>query len=170
MLNSKHIAQIILNVILIATFITIFYFTYAKNIEEQILIKQMRYITDNLLDDFSLFATKAQYPLIKKTLQNIKTPDLSDEDAKVDANNKVVMEQTFKILIPVVVVSLLVVFFMGYYYNLSLTNIFIEGLLTLSVVALVEVVFLKYLAGNFYSADPNFVKYKIIDEIQKNIN
>ena len=170
MISSKHIAQIILNVILVATFITIFYFTYAKNIEEQILIKQINYITNTLLDDFALFIPKSKYQDMKIVLKNIKTPDLADEDAKVAANNEAVIKQTFTVLIPVVIVSLLVVVFMGYYFNFSLIDIMVQGLLTLIVVAIVEFVFLKYLGGNFYSADPNFVKYKIIDEIQKNIN
>lgn len=169
MINSKHIAQIILNVILVATFITIFYFTYAKNIEEQILIKQMKYITNNLLDDFSLFVPKTQFPILKKSLQNMKEPDLTDQDKEVAENNKKVMKQTFAVLIPVVIVSLLVMLFIVYTYNLPLTDILMQGLLTLIVVGIVEFVFLKYLGGNFYSADPNYVKYKIIDEIQKNL-
>ncbi len=169
MISSRHIAQIILNVILVATFITIFYFTYAKNIEQQILVKQMKYITNNLLDDFSLFVPNNQRKLLHHSFNNIKAPDMSDQDAEVETNNKQVIKQTLMVLIPVVFVSLILMSYIVYKCKLSLGDILLQGLLTLIVVAIVEFVFLKYLGGNYYSADPNFVKFKIIDEIQKNL-
>ena len=58
---------------------------------------------------------------------------------------------------------------MSRYYDFSYMNVLMMTGLSIAVVAIIEYVFLTFFASKYLSADFTFVKYKILDTIQKNI-
>jgi hypothetical protein len=167
-LNIKDIALILLNIAFVATFLTIFFFTYASKVEKNIVESQMQYITNNFLDNISLFIPDNKRKLISSMLNNVKIPDLSSQDNKVRENNNKIMYSAFKIVLGFFLSTILVTALLSYYYDFSYKEIFLQSLLIIAVVATIEYSFLTKFGSRFISADVNFVKYKIIDTIQKN--
>lgn len=167
-LNIKNISLILLNITFMTTFLTIFFFTYGHKIEEQVTENQMKYITNNLLDDFSLFLTPDDKKLISENLQNIKFPDMSASDNNILENNKKIMYKSFKIVLAFLIFILLLTLSFSYYFNFSYREILFQSLLALVVVTATEFTFLTVYGSKLVTADANFVKLKIIETIEKN--
>ncbi len=168
MLTAKELALVILNVVFMGTFLSIFFFTYAHKIEQQVFTNQMNYITNDLLSDVNTVIPQKTKPLIKSYLNTVQLPDYSQADMQVTASNNAIRTSVLKIVIPTVVVSLLLTVFMSYKYDFSYKEIVVQSLMTLGVVGTVEYVFLTYFGSNYYSADVNSVKKDIITSIQEN--
>jgi hypothetical protein len=167
-LKSKDFALILLNISFVATFLTIFFFTYASNVEKKIVESQMQYITNNFLDNISLFIPDSKRQLISSMLNHIKIPDLSSQDNKVNENNKKIMYEAFKVVLGFLITSVIITGLMSYYFDFSFKEIFLQSILIIAVVASIEYTFLTKFGSRFISADVNFVKYKIIDALEKN--
>ena len=84
-MNPYQISNIILNVTLIATFIGVFFFTYGKTIEENVVKNQSELVADYLAKDLSTFIDKETAQKITSTLL---PPDMSKQDQDVEENNK----------------------------------------------------------------------------------
>ena len=166
---AKHMASIILTVSAMAAFLSIFFFTYAAKIEKKVIQNQMNYITNQLLDEFSVFIPDSAIPQLKALIDKINVPDLSVQDEKVKKANNIIFQQTLKIIIIVMICALVVTFGMSRYYDFSYINVLMMTGLSIAVVAIIEYVFLTFFASKYLSADFTFVKYKILDTIQKNI-
>lgn len=169
LISSKHLAYIILTVSVVATFLTIFFFTYASKIEEEIVIEQMNYITNDLLDSINIFVPDNLRKNLKSQLNYIKPDDLSKEDKKAKESNKKVLTSTIKIIIPFLIISFITVIIMSYKYDFSFKKILLETFFVLCVVAIIEYMFLTKFTRYFISADVNFVKYKFISSLQKHL-
>jgi len=169
LISSKHLAYIILTVSVVATFLTVFFFTYASKIEEEIVINQMNYITSDLLDSIDIFIPDQLRKNLKAQINTIKTPDLSKEDKEAEHSNKKVLMDTVKIIVPFLLVSFAVVIGMSYMYDFSLKEILVETTLVLFFVAIIEYLFLTRFAKYFISADVNFVKHKFVSSLQHHL-
>ena len=170
LISSKHLAYIILTVSIVATFLTIFFFTYASKIEEEIVINQMNYVTSELLDSVDIFIPDNLRKNLKSQINNLTPPDLSDADNEAAESNKKVLMKTVKIIVPFIIISFGVTLWMSYKYDFSYKEILFETFLVLLVVATIEYLFLTKFAKYYISADVNFVKYKFISSLQKHLN
>jgi len=166
-MNPYQISNIILNVTLIATFIGVFFFTYGKTIEENVVKNQSELVADYLAKDLSTFIDKETAQKITSTLL---PPDMSKQDQDVEENNKQLKSQAFHILSIVFVVGLLLTIIITKYYKLNLTDILQTNLTILAFVAITEYAFLTYIGQNFISLDPNFVRHKILVSLKKSLN
>ena len=158
-----------LTVSLIETFLSIFFFTYDSKIEEQIVIRQMDYITTELLDNFDIVVTDDLRNTIKKELQNVNKFDFQKEDNEASENNKKIMSNTIKIIIPILVIILLLTFGLSFVYNFSFKDILIQSLSVLVIIAMVEILFLNMFVKYYISSDLNFVKYKIVSAFENSV-
>jgi len=165
-LSSKELAIIMVNVAFAATFLTIFFFTYASHIEKEIVMNNMSYLTNDMLRDILLLVPKNQENIVVNKLTSIKIPDMSKEDAENNENNKKILKQAVTVVGAFLCIVLLSTFYMSKKYNFSYENILKLCLLTVSVIAIVEFFFLRFFASKFLAADANFIKYTILDTLQ----
>ena len=168
MLSTREIALIILNIVFMGTFLTIFFFTYAHKVEQQVFTNQINYITNDLLSDINVVVPQDTRPLLTAYLNDVQPPNYSSLDAQVTASNEAIKSKVFKIMIPTVIVALLTTFFMAQKYGFSYKEIFVQSMLTICVVGLVEYTFLKHFGSQYYSADVNMVKRKLLLAMQNN--
>jgi len=164
MLDPKEIINIIVNVLFVATFLGIFFFTYASKVEQQVVENQVDYLVSDFADDLKTLPS-GYLAKIKNQLSNIKRPDLSAADAQVDTNNKAVLLSAIKVISIVFCLGMLGVFFAAKKWNLDLYEIIKRNLIILVFIGFTEFTFLTVFAKNFISVDPNYAKLTIINKL-----
>lgn len=159
--------NVILSVALASSFIGFFFFTYAKNIERKIVVNNVEYIVEDLTDTVMALLPENIKNLLKIKINDVKLGDMSKEDNDVKESNKKLLLKAGKVLSTLLVVSLLTAFIIAKMYNFDIMDILSKNLVLLSGIALVEFIFLTYIAANFISADPNVVRKKVLEVIKE---
>jgi hypothetical protein len=162
----SQIANIILNITFIATFIGLFFFTYGKNVEEYVVKSQSEFIAETISKDIAPFLSK---DTALKLTQNITVPNMSEEDKHVEQQNNTLQAYAFKILSVLFISGLLITWLISKSYNLNFLTIIKNNLIILFFVGLTEYLFLTYIGQNILSADPNFVRYKILSILKNKL-
>lgn len=156
-------ANVLASVVLIAVFNIILYFTYTTRIEENVIKLTAKRLVNDLTYD-------ARVLLPPGTLDKIATavgpylqyPDLSKEDAEVDASNKALTQKTIKVVSIASAIGVTLVAAIVYFAGLDVWEILKRNLLIIFFVALLEVVFLTFIVQYYITVDANFVKATIL--------
>ncbi len=168
-ISSHDFAFILLTVACMATFLSIFYFTYTASVEKEIITKQMNYVTNNLLDELNIVLPDEYKGNIYNYIKNINPPNMEKQDFDTNESNKKIIDKTLKIVLPGLFIALSIVFIMSKQYNFSFMDVFFRTFLTIIIVAIVEFLFLNQFASKYISANANLVKYNILSAIQNNL-
>ncbi len=164
MLSSKDTVSIIVHILIIAVFITIFFFTYGSYIEKQIVKKQLEYIVNDLAGDIKVIAPEI-VPVLQKQLGSVGYPNLEKEDKIVEENNKKLKNKTIGTVIGLTVVTLVVIYYLIQHYELDAKDIMMTNLISCTAVAFTYFIFTTYIIANYRSADPNFVKKTFVQAL-----
>lgn len=167
-MNSQQIATIILSFVLIATFISVFYFTYVASVEGDVVKAQVSYIVDSLVRDLSIALSPAQKTMIRTYItRTIKTPDTTEADAKVESSNQSLFIEAAIIFAILIGVGLIIVGIMRYKYKFDALETFQVSLLMLCVVAATYYAFITFIVKNYNLIDSNYVRYLILSKLQE---
>ena len=164
MLSSKDTVSIIVHILIIAVFITIFFFTYGSYIEKQIAKKQLEYIVNDLAGDIKVIVPEI-VPVLQKQLGDVEYPNLEKEDKIVEENNNKLKNKTIKTTIGLTIVTLIIIYFLIRYYDLDTKDILITNIISCTAVAFTYFMFTTYIIANYRSADPNFVKKTFVQAL-----
>lgn len=145
-------------------FIGVFFFTYAKNVEKNIVVNNVKYLIDTLTPNFNLLP-RTEYNLLKNNINNVKLTNMDKEDAEVTSVNNDLLNQSAKVLGCILVLALVFSYYMCNKYNLDFTDMLYHNLILVGCVALVEFIFLNLVAQNYTSADPNMIVNNLINQI-----
>lgn len=150
--------NIIFQFILVSIFITLFFFTYVKNVEETIVKKQ---ISD------SITSLKNEPLLINYNFKNLnlQAPDLSSEDTSVENSNKKLETDAFKYLLGICGIGIILVIIAIIIFKLNIKQMILISIPGLVVVGITEFIFLNLFAKNYITLDPNMIKKGIIQGI-----
>ena len=163
----ESIVNIILSVTFISVFIGIFFFTYAKNIEEEVIQTQSGYIATSIANDVKMFIPSQ---FARKLADSIQEPDMSKEDKEVEHKNKELKNKAYNILCIFIVIGLLSSYIISRYSKINFWNAVKINLIILFFAGLTEYFFLNLIGKNFISADPNFVRYKVLQVVKDKFN
>ena len=169
MLNSQEIASIIVSVLFVSTFICVFYFTYAVNVEDEVVDSQIDFIVKDLVNDLYIIPEEYKSQL-KMVIQTAKPTDMTSSDESVEKNNKEIFLNAIKIVSIGFAVGMILVYLSSLYFGFSMKDILIKNSIILVFIGLTEFTFLSVFGRNYISADPNFVKYTLIDRLQQVVN
>jgi hypothetical protein len=145
-------------------FIGIFFFTYAKDIEKDIVVNNVRYLIDTLTPNLKLLPQPV-YNILKNNVNNIKLANMDKEDAEVTNANNELLKKSAKVLGIVLVLSLAFSYYMCNKYNLDFNDLLYHNLILVGCVALVEFMFLNLIAKNYISADPNIIARNLTSQL-----
>jgi hypothetical protein len=145
-------------------FIGIFFFTYAKDVEKDIVVNNVRYLIDTLIPNLNLLP-QSSYNILKNNVNNIKLANMDKEDAEVTNANNELLKKSAKVLGIVLVLSLAFSYYMCNKYNLDFNDLLYHNLILVGCVALVEFMFLNLIAKNYISADPNIVARNLTSQL-----
>lgn len=166
-MDARDIAYILLGVILIASFITIFFFTYVSKVEGQVVKNQISDIVADLTDGTKLIFTPTQLNVISTALeQYLVMPDMSEADARAEENNRGIQQNAIKIFGIGISVGIVILLLLWYKYKFSMFELLKYSLITLAMVALTEFLFVTIVSKNYVIVDPNYVRYLIVRNLR----
>ena len=163
MLDAKEISSIAMNVLFVATFLCVFFFTYASKVEEDVIKNQVQFLVDDLSDDMQLLPSNILTSL-KTKIATAKRPDMTDADNKVDASNKAIEKKTYTLAAVCLAVGLISIFVASYYWKFSFLELLGKNLVIVTFIGLTEFTFLMCFGRNFILADPNLVKLSVLQK------
>lgn len=157
------ICGVILQILLVVTFITLFFFTYVAHIEQKIITTQISRLVDDLARDLNIFIT----PDVRKILQKsvaAATVDASG-DASAEASNQAIRKKMTTILIIMNSVGAVALGALMLCFKLNFASIVVPALVSVGIVAAIEFTFVTVFAANYRSLDENDVKRRIISAL-----
>ncbi len=166
MFISHTIASIILHVVLLATFIGLFYFLYATGIERRVITSQVDRLILDITSDLKIILSDTERQKIAAIFTNLTTPDMSAEDQKAAKSNAELFKKASLVLGLVFVIGISAVIILSFVYHFSLTDMLKESAVILITAAATEFVFLSFFARNYRSLDPNMVKSNVVKAMQ----
>ena len=171
--SPATLSNILLHVILLSSFVAVFFFVYGSKIEQQVVQSQTNAVVDNLMQDVRNVTTPAQMQILSSVLgPNLEAPDMQQADLEAAAKNKQLVQQTIKVLGILCGVSLALILLLwsyGKWVNKSMYfsgwKLLKENMVTLLFVAITEFFFVTFFAANYKSADPNHIKKQVVDTL-----
>lgn len=172
----KASIDILLGVVMIATFISVFFFTYVSRVEGEIVESQVRKIVKDLTSSLAFYSSgsnnNAKEMLLKQALERLTVPDLSSADAEVREKNHEIKKKAaliFGVLIAIGVFIIFILYVIGHKYGkkIELRKLIISNIIILVLVAITEFVFVTTVSKNYQIVDANFVRYRILADLQR---
>jgi hypothetical protein len=174
--KSYNAINIIVSVVLISTFIPVFFFTYVSSVEKKIVKKQLENIVDELMSEVNMFLNDEQRELMKVMLNSMEMKDLSKEDKMVEENNNKLKKKSAMFFLFLIAIASMIV---GYlYFENGLTNyreedfnIFTKEIIGLNIVMLGAValsyfLFIRIVVANYGLVDSNFIKHVMLKRMK----
>ena len=172
MFNRLFISNIILHVMLMSIFLNIFYFTYAKNTEKEILFDQINILVEELINNISGELNSIEKKALKLLINSeIKKINLEKEDSAVNANNDELLKTAVIATIIGGGICLFILFLLLKDcpdLMCNLRYLAISGGVGILFTALAEIFFINVIVKNYISIDSSLVITKIIDTLYEN--
>ena len=173
---KEEVIFIFLHVALIASFLVVFFFSYVSKIENLIVNDQVNYLIDGFTADQKYFITDLSIKeAIRKSVEEMKAPDLSSEDEHVYQRNKALKANAYQIILAVFLIGVLI--FMTYAMHSinkgdsrSVYKMLITSVILLFAIALTEIFFLNCIARKYINVDPNYFRNRILIQLNKFAN
>ena len=170
----ETITYILLHIVVLAIFLTVFFFTYSVTVEKDIVVNQIDFLMDDIFGNFFKGIPQEDKDNITNQLNELMEGSDSafeqQDDEVIENNNKIIKKSLiFLIIIVAVIVSMItIVFIMKPWTNSNKKQYLIACVVTLLFVGITEVIFLLLIAKNYLSLDPNNLKENIVEELYKN--
>jgi hypothetical protein len=166
---SYIIINILLSITLAASFIVIFYFTYVKNIEEKIVVNNVKYTIDQLGDSILPIFSPTDKEKLLESLKEIKLPDINEADEYVLTENKKLEKTAYTyITLLIVIIFSIVTILLIFNPKYNILEIVIKNLILLGFIGLTEYLFLTFFISKYISANPSKILSKIISNFAEN--
>lgn len=163
--NPYFYTHIILSVVFISCFICIFFFTYATTVERNIVVNQTQNLVDSFTGNISLLFSDNKS--VKNFVQNMSVETVNQDDERIkEKNQKILKEAAYVVGISAACLILLTIILI-YFFKLNYKKLIITNLIVLLCIGVVEFSFLTFIAQNYISFDPNYVKYLLVENLEK---
>ena len=168
---SYNVTSIILQITLVITFITVFFFVYGTYIEKQIVISQVNNVISDLGDDLSLLLTPDQQVEVRAVLQNISQPETSsDQDVQAMENNNKLIKQSAIVISCLFFAGIAITIYLIITLKLNWWYIVKNSMFGIGACVITEFIFLTFFVANYRSLDPNKVKLSMVESLTSYAN
>ena len=179
MVGINFIINVLIQVLCIFIFLTIFFFTYASKIEGEVVENQVTFLLDDVvgihLDSFPESVKKVMLNQLNSI--EVNTPENIEMGKKIDESNNAIKSKTTKILIGLSVAVIIFVITsyvlskkgVNYFKNLDLSKILKETAVIITAVGLTEFVFLTYIGSKYTSIDPYEIKAHLFGNLKNSL-
>ena len=169
MLEKNHrillLINIIISIALSSSFIAFFFFTYAKDVERLIVVKNVKYVINDVLGNKTQLIPDIGKDIIANKISQTKLPDMTEEDERVKEGNNKLLDASMKLYSKILIGAAIISIIIAYIYKFNFSEILLENFILLGAVAFTEYLFLTYIIANYISADPNKLKTKVISKL-----
>ena len=168
LLSTKLLLTILLNVLLIATFIIFFYFTIGIKIETTLIDNQMSFLSDNLYDNVTLLGPDA-YNSFKNTINTIDITNDTNLNTLIDQQNQDIKNKGIKVYS--VFASIVVLFLGALFYlhknDINYKSILKNNILLIIFIMIIYTIFLSFFSSKYLSVDPNKIKLTLLNNMKQ---
>ena len=179
MFDINFIINVLIQVLCIFIFLSVFFFTYASNVEGKVVENQVNF----LLDDIFGININCMPDNIKAVIKNkvngieINSPENISLNEKINKSNDEIKNKTKDIAIKasIVVGIIVIVSFIlskngpAFFKNLDLVKITKETIVILIAVALTEFIFLVFLGSKYISISPHLLKGHFFENLKNSL-
>ena len=159
----EELVKIIVNIVLMATFLGIFFFTYGAYIEKTVVKTQVEFAVNDLMKDIKYFGGNN----ISKAFNLIPMPNMEEEDKKVREANKKLLKQVTMMLVIFFGLGMITAYALAKKYKISLSKILKQSSIILGAIAVTEYTFLTFIGSKYRSLDTNYVKKTVLQALQQ---
>ena len=159
--------SIISSVGIVMAFLGIFFFTYAADVEQEIVQINASIVVEDLLDVISPILddnTKAS------VITKLKYPDMHYADNEVLKNNKNIMTNALGKLAIIFFVLITIGYGISYVSKNNYMSIIGLNLVILIFIGLTEYTFLNMIVKKFIAVDTNYIRLLIIKKLKEKFN
>jgi glucan phosphoethanolaminetransferase (alkaline phosphatase superfamily) len=173
-MNYEMIGKVMINVLLISVFISVFFFTYGVKIEKEVIINQMKVLTNDFMSHIELSGNTVNTNINKinnsmLTPENIK--EMSKDDKEKLSGNKKIIKMVLIIIACLIFVVFFVVLMLVKMKKIeNIREILFESSLILVFIAITEFCFVYFFGAKYISIDTNKIKLTVIKYLQKYSN
>lgn len=182
MLTTKRVnlgLHIGLHVVILFSFLTVFFFLYMSKIEKNSTDDAIGNIIDSEISstmseiykwDKTIEPDKEiiDWNSVKKKAQKL-IDDNRNDNKKVFAHNKKLVMVSIIIIVTIVLTWIGLAFYFSKSYDINFTKIFIENGIIFLFVGVLEFLFFTNTASKYIPVSPDFATQVIIDNIKKNV-
>ena len=182
--QANYGVNIGLHVVILFTFLTIFFFAYAASLEKKNVDKSLKNIikdqTENFLTQIDNWDKKlspsSKYPTIKWNNVNNMAGNLilnsQGENPKIEKNNKDLKKFGIGFIILLFIILIIVILYLIFVkkYKIHIGSIIIENLVIFSFVGAIEYFFFTHIATKYIPVTPDFVSTTLLDRIKYKIS
>ena len=180
-------SSVTIQVAIIFTFLTVFFFSYVSNVENNEFKEQLDFIVDNIynrhkediknsIDNYGIDENKKEllkmqiYGIIGLEEDSLKKNSTTETDEIKSNNSNIINNATFYVKVVAVICLLILAFlFILMYYKydciLPIKTYAKEAFILLFFIFLVEILFLNIIVKKYITANPNYIKNKISQAI-----
>jgi len=160
--------KVLVNILMVFIFISIFYFTYAAYIEKETVINQMNFLAVDIIESVQLLGPDF-YNKFTNNINNLNIPNMSKEDNDVAVANSQLIRKVIIANIIFFIIMSIIIYIINQKFNnniFSMHNVIIENIIILIFVALTEYSVLTFFGSKFISIDPYKIKYAILKNLK----
>ena len=152
------LADIILHIAFVGSFVIIFFFFYASFIERIVVQSETTEIVKDLSSQISALLSDDENKNVRTQMQNLQYPDMSGADASVASQNKKLLKQSLILLAIGIGIAIVLIGICWYFGNFSIKELFSHNLVALISVAVTDFTFLTVFARVYRPSDSSVVK------------
>ncbi len=171
--------DIAIHVLILFTFLTIFFFTYISKLEKEnldnITSDMITKNTKNLLDNINLYSKEYKYNVDWKAINNKANELLAVQDKtqqNINNNNDLLLRNSIITIIVLFFIITIVILYIKFVLkiNINISHILIMNLIIFSLTGLIEFLFFTFVASKYIPVTPDTVSNTVLDRIKYNIN
>ena len=159
--------NILMCVLFASIFLITFFFIYVSKIEEKVIINNVNYTIDSVLDGILPFIPPQNKKAIFDYINSLDIKiDKAVDIASINSNNKLLQTSVYAITtLTIVIIIIIAVIYLKNKDKLNplLPQMATETLIIVCFIGLTEYVFFNDFASKFISANPNLVKYNLLN-------
>ena len=163
----EQFVYISLNVALIATVISVFFFTFASNIEGQIVEEQTRIVANSFTKGSSIFIDRET---AKTIADELVAPDLTNDDLAAEMNNQTILLEAIKIVGIFLGVVVALAALILWWFKISPWVVIGSAVVMTLIAALTEITFLLLITRNYIIADIPRIRRHLFDALKQSLN
>lgn len=163
---SKLTINILVSVLFASIFLIVFFFTYVKNVEKQVVINNVEFTVNSLIDNLLPFISPENKKKMYNYLDSLNlVVDVQNDNDTADSNSKLLKTATHDLIIFAVIIIIII----GIIYIINrdhlkpfVSEILAENIIIVCFIGLTEFTFLHLFASKFISSNPNLIKYNLL--------
>lgn len=160
------IADVVLHIIFVGTFVIIFFFLYASFIERTVVQTETTEIVQDLQSQISAMLSDDENKQVRVQMQTLQYPDMSEADGSVQSTNDNLLIESLIFLGILVNCGLILICILWYFGRFSLGHLFLHNFVAVTSVAVTDFTFLTLFARSYKPSDASVVKKTLLTSLE----